>query len=111
MQNDFDYLEQFVDLKKANVNPQYNLDDPQSCDLCGKSFSSEIFLIDGEVRNTEKIPLPNGESMGQWAYMCAKCFKLNGVGIKWGKGQLYKRVSDDEWLLVSGFPPDDLTVD
>jgi hypothetical protein len=101
------FLEEFIDIEKSNVDPQFNLDEPESCDLCGKSFSNQEFFIDGEVKDTNQISLANGQSVGEWAYMCPECFKNRGVAIKWGRGQLYQKTLNNEWLLVGGFPPDE----
>jgi hypothetical protein len=38
------FLEEFIDIEKSNLDPQFNLDEPESCDLCGKSFSDEEFF-------------------------------------------------------------------
>jgi hypothetical protein len=37
--------------------------------------------------------------------MCPKCFCTKGFGIGWGKGQLYMRQDDKNWLLTAGFAP------
>ena len=88
-------------------NPQYCYDSPETCDLCGKSFLGAEFLVDGETKGTEQIQVPGGDSMGQWAYMCANCFASHGVAVGWGRGQLYQRRDDGSWLMVAGFPPDE----
>lgn len=103
-----DFLDEFIDLEKAQKDPQFNLDDPEACDLCGTPFNTQEYLIDGEVKNTPQISIENGVSVGQWAYMCSECFQAKGVAIRWGRGQLYKKSSENEWLLVGGFPPDEL---
>ena len=102
-----EFLGEFIDLKKAKKDPQFNLDDPEVCDLCGISFDTQGYLIDGETKDTPQISLGNEVSMGQWAYMCLECFQARGVAIKWGKGQLYQKTSTNDWLLVGGFPPDE----
>ncbi len=38
-----DPLEKFINMEDALSNPQFNLDDPESCDLCGKLFLEESF--------------------------------------------------------------------
>ena len=101
-----EFIETFIEVEKAKNDPQFNLDSPEACDLCGTPFENQEYLIDGEVINSPQIPVGNGTTMGQWAYMCPGCFQSRGVGIKWGRGQLYKKTSDNEWLLVGGFPPD-----
>jgi len=105
--NSREYLGKFIESEKSQKDPQFNLDNPEKCDLCGTSFISQDFLIDGEVKDTPQIFLENGQSVGQWAYMCAECFKARGIDIKWGRGQLYEKTTSNEWLLVGGFPPDE----
>lgn len=102
-----DDLAVLADHVRAHQDPKYCHDNPDTCDLCGTSFAAAEFLIDGEASETTATPVPGGESMGQWAYMCASCFASRGVGIKWGRGQLYQRTEHGNWLLVAGFPPDD----
>ena len=100
-------LAQLADHERALKNPQYCYDSPETCDLCGKSFLGAEFLVDGETKGTEQIQVPGGDSMGQWAYMCANCFASHGVAVGWGRGQLYQRRDDGSWLMVAGFPPDE----
>ena len=100
-------LSELVDLDRAQKNPQYCHDSPESCDLCGASLRDAEFLVDGEAKDTNQIATPNGGSMGQWAYMCATCFPSRGVAIAWGRGQLYQRQEGGSWLLVAGFPPEE----
>jgi hypothetical protein len=104
--NPTDFLSMYIEMDRATKDPQFNLDNPEICNFCAAPFATQQFLIDGEAKNTVQIPLGNGESMGQWAYMCSKCFQARGVSIKWGKGQLYKKTLDNKWLLVGGFPPE-----
>ena len=105
--NPKEFFDTFIDLEKAQIDPQFNLDDPEVCDLCGTSFNTQEYLIDGEVKDTPQIPVENTMSMGQWAYMCPECFQARGVAIRWGKGQLYQKTPENDWLLVGGFPPDE----
>jgi hypothetical protein len=58
-------------------------------------LNGQRFVIDGMVGQKN--------SSGGWAYMCATCFTSHGAGIGWGKGQLYERTPDNEWLQVAGF--------
>jgi hypothetical protein len=39
--------------------------------------------------------------------MCVDCFNDRGVGIGFGKGQLYARQPNGDWRLVAGFQPED----
>lgn len=103
-----DLLKETADYLRAQSDPQYCLDEVPNCNLCGRDMASARFMIDGEVKGTPQTSLPNGASAGQWAYMCATCFNVHGVAIKWGRGQLYERNSGGEWLLVGGFPPPDV---
>jgi hypothetical protein len=103
-----EHVAQFIDREKSQKDPEFNWDNPESCDLCATSFLFQKYLIDGMVTDTPQKTLPSGETMGQWGYMCSECFVKRGVGIGWGRGQLYEKTPDDEWLLVGGFPPDEL---
>ena len=102
-----EFFSEFIDLKRAQKNPQFNLDRPVACDLCGAPFNTQDYLIDGEVKDTTQIPVGDGTTMGQWAYMCPECFQSRGVAIKWGRGQVYQKTPENEWLLVGGFSPDE----
>jgi hypothetical protein len=53
------------------------------CDFCGGKLNDRSFFIDGGV---------SGRPFA--ANMCAQCFADNGVGIGWGKGQLFLRQPD-----------------
>lgn len=97
-------LEAMIDRHRAERDEEYCLDDLDFCNLCGKSLTNERFVIDGEVKETISVTLPNEHVMGQWAYMCSNCFSRRGVGIRWGNGQLYEQTPDGEWLKVAGFP-------
>lgn len=97
-------LEAMIDRERAEREQEYCLDDLDFCNLCGKSLVKERFVIDGEVTETSQVTLPNGDGVGQWAYMCSSCFAKRGVGIRWGKGQLYEQISQGEWLRVAGGP-------
>ncbi len=99
-------LARVIDRVRAEREQVYCLDDLDRCNLCGKSFDTESFIVDGEVKATPQTMLPNGSSVGQWAYMCIDCFLNRGVGIGWGHGQLYEKTSDNEWLQIAGFPPE-----
>jgi len=68
---------------------------PKCCDQCGRSLEHFSIFIDGRLK---------GDSM--WGIMCADCFKSQGEGIGYGKGQLYLRQGNGGWLLVAGFPPE-----
>ena len=71
----------------------YNVKD---CDICGCVLDQHGLYVDGRLRDDL-----------MWSNMCVDCFKDNGEGIGWGKGQLYARQPDGRWRLVAGFPPDD----
>jgi len=90
-------LLQFINRGRANQEMNYCLSEINSCDICGGSLKGQRFVIDGMVGQKN--------SSGAWAYMCATCFASHGAGIGWGKGQLYERTPDNEWLQVAGFEP------
>ena len=64
----------------------------EQCDFCKRPVGELGLFVDGDVRGG-----------GGWANMCAKCFELKGMGIAWGKGQLYARQSNGLWRLARGF--------
>lgn len=97
-------LERFVKRERSEQEQLICSDDPDICDLCESPLRGERFIVDGEVGIASSIPMTHGSSTGQWAYMCASCFADRGVGIGWGKGQLYERTTAGTWLLVAGFP-------
>lgn len=66
---------------------------PHACDLCGKLFASETYMIDGAVKKP-----------GGWACMCQRCFDDYGRGLGIGSGQLYRNTPKG-WLLVGGSDP------
>ena len=98
-------LEKLIDRERADQKQQLSAESPTRCDLCPKSFSAERFFVDGEVKGTPQIPVPDGTSMGQWANMCPECFQARGVGVVWGAGQLYERMPNGTWLMLAGFAP------
>ena len=65
------------------------------------ALGDRLLRIDGRLK---------GEMM-MWAHMCSSCFLASGEGLGWGDGQLFARKLDGSWLLVAGFPPDDLDGD
>ena len=56
------------------------------CDLCGCEITDA--LVDGATR------------MGPWAVMCPKCHKIHGIGLGTGRGQMYKRDADGDFVKV-----------
>ena len=105
MHSEFDAkLEVMINRVRAEREQEYCLDELDFCNLCGKSLINQRFVIDGEVRETSQVKLPDGVGVGQWAYMCCSCFEKRGAGIRWGKGQLYEQISKGEWLRVAGGP-------
>lgn len=62
----------------------------RSCDLCGKLFADETYMVDGGVKGVSGA-----------ACMCADCFSDHGRGLGWGYGQLYRQTAEG-WLLVAG---------
>jgi hypothetical protein len=102
-------MEQFIDQERAARALGDGLvcvDAPDRCNLCGRSLADQRFLVDGEASGTPLTRVPGGRLMGQWSYMCAACFRVRGIGIRWGTGQLYERQLDGLWVMVGGFPPE-----
>ena len=67
------------------------------CDICYVPLSDKRFMIDGNIQ-------PGG---CMWACMCASCFLKKGEGIRYGAGQLYTQMESGEWLMTSGFGPEE----
>ncbi|MEW6690575.1 MAG: hypothetical protein AB1452_15975 [Pseudomonadota bacterium] len=88
-------LDKLVNLERAEREEQIYLNAPDECDLCNRSFEGQTYMIDCQIE---------GQG-GAWGNVCSVCYEKAGAGIAWGKGQLYKRRADGEWLLVAGFPP------
>ena len=87
-------LEKYVILKEAKKRQIYYSPPSGECGLCSKSLLQEKYYIDGATKND-----------GPWANMCGECFYEHGVGIAWGKGQLYMQIKKGKWLQVAGFSP------
>lgn len=66
---------------------------PLACDICIIPIDERQWFVEGQM----------GE--GTWANMCPKCFWERGHSIGWGRGQLYWKVGDHQWRLVSGGDP------
>lgn len=67
--------------------------EPDACDLCGRQFSTQTYMIDGAMKQPK----------GYWACMCGECFAANGRGLGIGSGQLYRNTPEG-WRLVGGYP-------
>jgi hypothetical protein len=85
-----------ADLEKAASVGQTYSNPPDCCDQCNHSLDDSTLFVDGRLK---------GDFM--WAIMCPSCFKRQGEGIAWGKGQLYQKQDNGDWLLVAGFSPED----
>ena len=55
-----------------------------TCDFCKKICKDS--LIDGKTIH------------GPWAVMCPSCFEKYGIGLGLGKGQLYEKNKDGEFV-------------
>lgn len=88
-------LDRIADVQRGQKEKEYYINAPEVCDICKISFRHQKYMIDGAMK-------PNGIG----AYMCPMCYRLHGVGIGWGVGQLYLR-QNDQWLLVGGFCNED----
>jgi len=96
-----------IDRERAEHDQAFCYDDLDNCNLCARELAPIGYVIDGEVKGTPQMTVHDGSTVGQWAYMCPACFSELGVGVKWGRGQLYERQPDGQWLMVGGFPPED----
>lgn len=74
----------------------YHSSAPEDCDICSIPLADEKFFSDGRLK---------GKS--EWANMCSDCSVHFGAGIAWGTGQLYRKESDGQWLMVGGFLDED----
>lgn len=63
-------------------------DAPASCDICNGTIGA--VFVDGKTK------------MGPWANMCGNCAKAYGVGFGTGRGQMYAKQPNGEWLKVKG---------
>jgi hypothetical protein len=61
---------------------------PAKCDVCNNTTMPQ--MVDGKTHQ------------GPWALMCGPCYKVLGVGIGQGNGQLYDRQSDGKYLKTAG---------
>jgi len=64
---------------------------PDNCDFCKGDLNHSNFFVDGAM---------NGKMM--WANMCERCYFVHGSGIGWGKGQLYAKQPNGDWLMTGG---------
>lgn len=85
-------LAAMIDSAMVNRRPAEYAYGVEQCDFCKRPVEELGLFVDGNVQGG-----------GGWANMCAKCFELKGLGIAWGKGQLYARQSNDSWRLARGF--------
>jgi len=83
-------LEPLVDAATVKRG-KYYIAPPTECDICTTPLSRETFMSDGRLREE-----------GVWANMCGDCTVYYGAGLGWGTGQLYRKETDGEWLLVAG---------
>jgi hypothetical protein len=89
-------LAALIDPEEVKKRDSVFRSDADDCDICGCSLEKRGLLIDGKVQGDSK-----------WANMCADCFSESGVGIGWGRGQLYARQLNGDWRLVAGFAPEE----
>jgi hypothetical protein len=76
---------------------EYFTDPPKACDICGRSFAEEKYLLDAQIAHSGRA----------WAFMCEGCFAKHAIGLGLGRGQRYRATSDG-WLLVAGAATPDL---
>ena len=63
-------------------------DKPDVCQLCPTKI--EDVFVDGKTK------------AGPWAIMCPFCALAHGVGLGIGKGQLYGKTVDDNFVKMRG---------
>ncbi len=81
--------------KLAREFELYWSEDDCVCDICNAKISGR-HMIDGIVYNSF-----------EFALMCPFCHYTKGDGFGEGKGQLYTKTNDNQWLLTYGFPSND----
>jgi hypothetical protein len=84
------------DWQRATIIDSYWCEEDCTCDFCRRKITGR-HMIDGVV----------GDSF-QFALMCPQCHKVRGNGFGSGKGQLYTKLSDGQWLQTFGFTQDQL---
>lgn len=62
---------------------------PDACQLCGKHFQTLVY--------DAYLPLRGG-----WAWICPECARAEGVRTGNGRGQLYNRTPNGEWIKLKG---------
>jgi hypothetical protein len=87
-------LEQYEDALALKKKREIHCSPPAACDLCKQDLKAKRYFVDGALRGS-----------ASWANMCAKCFRAHGDEIGWGKGQLYLKQKNGDWLQVAGFRP------
>lgn len=61
---------------------------PKECQICQQPI--DVVFVDGRTIR------------GPWGYMCLKCHREHGVGLGLGKGQLYERQADGNFVKTQG---------
>ena len=59
---------------------------PVKCDICSRTLGDTI--VDAIT------------DFGPWAWMCPSCNSIHGIGFGTGVGQMYERVTQEEWRKV-----------
>ena len=59
----------------------------KQCDICGTKANS---YVDGKT------------IYGPWANMCLRCFATKGIGIGLGRGQVYNKDANGQFVKVAG---------
>lgn len=89
-------LDKFVVNNPSNDTEREAQDPPDQCAFCKADVAHRKYYVDGKLK---------GNAM--WANMCSRCFHAKGEGIGWGRGQLYQRQRNGDWIMVAGGPPND----
>lgn len=84
------------DWRRAATIDNYWFENNCTCDFCHNTITGR-HMIDGAV----------GDGF-QFALMCPNCHKIRGNGFGAGKGQLYTKLLDGQWLQTFGFTQDQL---
>ncbi len=80
------------DLERGYRRPLFHDDVPIVCDLCGREFSSQLYLVHGRLIDGRIL-----------ADMCVPCAARLGRGVGRDRGRLYARHENGGWFCVAGF--------
>lgn len=81
-----------IDIDRAIDEATQITEPSDSCDFCRTPSSRLNHLVDG------------ANTGAGWAWMCPDCWEQHGLGLGIGKGQLFTKQPDENWIWTAGFP-------